>query len=314
MSLPLVSIIVVSHNHGDFVTEAIESALSQTYGNKEVLVVDDGSTDHTPKVIAGLLEQGMPIKTLMLNENIGYCRAFNQAFSKSKGNYVVDLAADDVLLPERLTAGVKALLKSGAGVDFCDAYYINRQSEITGTHYHRNAQGVLKTPVKAGDVFAEVLQRYYICTPSMLIRRDVLTRLGGYDEELYYEDFDFWVRSSRFYQYHFTDRILVKKRVLDKSMSKGQYLPGSKMLSSTLKVCRKAYSLCQTANDFKALAVRLRYEIRQSIIVGNYQVASGLNQLLQQVKQKSPEPYLWSLIIFLKPNLRFLTRYIGKAR
>ncbi|GJM27988.1 MAG: UDP-hexose transferase [Cyclobacteriaceae bacterium] len=314
MTQPLVTILIVSYNQGDYIRESIESAISQTYPNTEILLVDDGSTDHTLSVVRSMEEQGMNFKKILIEKSIGYCKAFNRGFSMSKGQYLIDLAADDLLLPERVAAGVASLLTSNAGVDFCDAYYIDEKSKIQGTHYQRDARGRITEPVKDGDVFTEVLRRYYICTPSMFIDRKVLNRLSGYDQSLYYEDFDFWVRSSRYFNYHFTDKILVKKRVHKHSMSKSQYLPSSKMLPTTLRVCQKAYELCRNPEEFRALAVRLRYEIRQAVICGNNRVANDLNEILAAINHDSIEARLWGWLISLNIDLSFLTKFIGKAR
>ena len=313
MSSPLVSVIVVCHNQGDYVKEAVISAFIQTYPNIEVLVVDDASTDHSDKVIQNLWSEGYQFTRVSNSESLGYCKAFNKGLALSTGEYIIDLAADDILLPERVEAGMSSFV-GDVGVDFCDAYYIDHNSEISGTHYRRDDQGNLLDHVVEGHVFSEILRRYYICTPTMMMDRSVLEKLGGYDEELYYEDFDFWVRSSKLCQYHYTDRKLVKKRVLADSMSKSQYLPHSKMLPTTLRVCEKAYDLCKSEEEFKSLTTRLRYEIRQSVISNNYQVASGFYKLLASIQVDSLETRFWSWIISRQWNLSFLTRLIRQAR
>lgn len=314
MNLPLVSILIISHNQADFIRESVESAINQTYPNTEVLIVDDGSTDNTTQVIQNMQDQGMQCKTILLDKSIGYCKAFNLGFENSKGAFIIDLAADDVLLPERVMFGVKALSASEAGINFCDAYYIDENSRIRGTHYRRNSRGKIAEKIKYGDVFIEVLKRYYICTPTMFIDRKVLNHLGGYDEDLYYEDFDFWIRSSRSYQYHFTDEVLVKKRVLKNSMSKSQYLPNSQMLPTTLRVCQKAYDLCDNPREYQALATRLRYEIRQALISSNHQVATGLNNILSTIESCHLEASIWNWLIARNWDLSFLTRFAGRAR
>ena len=311
MSHPLVSIIVVSHNQGDFVREAIISALNQTYPNIEVVVVDDGSQDHTPSEIESFSKG---LKKIIFPQSIGYCKAFNFGLAEAKGRYIIDLSADDILLPTRVAQGIDALTASGAGVDFCDAYYINSEGDITGTHYKRDSQNRLLDNVASGQVFRQVLERYFICTPTMMISREVLDNLQGYDESLYYEDFDFWVRSSRYFSYHFTDQLLVKKRVHPRSMSKSQYLPHSKMLDSTLKVCQKAARLCRSPKDYESLAIRLRYELRQAIISNNYSTARGLHQLLKQLRPNSISSQMWSALISLEWDFSFLTHFMGRAR
>lgn len=92
---PLASIIVNNYNYGRFLSEAIDSALAQTYSPLEVLVVDDGSTDESRGVIASYGDRIVPL----LKENGGQASTFNAGFQACKGAVVVFLDADDVLLP-----------------------------------------------------------------------------------------------------------------------------------------------------------------------------------------------------------------------
>ena len=269
MNQPLVSIIVVSYNHAPYIREAIRSVFSQTYQNIEVIVVDDASDDDSVEVINQLQNDGLPFEKILHANNLGYCKAFNHAFARTHGEFVIDLAADDVLLPHRVERGVFGLQGSKSGVDFCDVFYIDQYSKVLGTHYKRDSRNNLKQHVPSGDIFKSILERYFICAPGMMIARKVFDSLKGYDEELYYEDFDFWVRSSRDFHYHFTNEVLAKKRVVAGSMSKYQFLPNSKMLPTTVKVCYKAHALCRTDDEFRALAKRVKYEMRQAIFSNN---------------------------------------------
>ncbi|MPZ22513.1 MAG: glycosyltransferase [Dehalococcoidia bacterium] len=98
MAATLASIIVNNYNYADFLKEAIDSALAQTYENIEVLVVDDGSTDASRALIAAYGGRIIPI----FKENGGQASSFNAGFGASSGEVVVFLDADDVLLPDAL--------------------------------------------------------------------------------------------------------------------------------------------------------------------------------------------------------------------
>ena len=89
------SIIISSYNYGRFLSEAIESALSQTYAPTEVIVVDDGSTDHSRDIIASYGDRITPL----LKENGGQASAFNSGFRVSRGEVIFFLDSDDLLLP-----------------------------------------------------------------------------------------------------------------------------------------------------------------------------------------------------------------------
>ena len=108
---PLVSVIISSYNYERFLEEAIDSALDQTYSNVEVIVVDDGSTDDSRRIIAGY---GKRIVTVS-KENGGQASACNVGFHASKGEIVIFLDADDILLPATVQR-VVAAFQSKAGV------------------------------------------------------------------------------------------------------------------------------------------------------------------------------------------------------
>ena len=102
----LASVIIPCYNQAHFLHEAIESASAQTYSHREILVVDDGSTDNTAKVTAGY-----PGVRYVRQENLGVASARNTGFKQSRGEYLVFLDADDRLLPEALRVGVDCLVQ-----------------------------------------------------------------------------------------------------------------------------------------------------------------------------------------------------------
>jgi len=101
---PLVSIIIDNYNYGRFLPEAIDSALNQDYPSKDVIVVDDGSTDNSREVIAGYGSKVTPV----LQHNRGQASAFNAGFQRSQGEVILLLDADDVLFPTAAARAVEA--------------------------------------------------------------------------------------------------------------------------------------------------------------------------------------------------------------
>ncbi|MEP0751662.1 glycosyltransferase [Trichocoleus sp. Lan] len=104
-SNPKVSIAINNYNYARFLSQAIDSALSQTYPHVEVIVVDDGSTDNSREVIASYGDKILPV----LKENGGQASAFNAGFAASKGDIVCFLDADDTFVPEKAEKVVEAL-------------------------------------------------------------------------------------------------------------------------------------------------------------------------------------------------------------
>lgn len=262
------AVICLCYNHGKYVQQALESVLAQNFPT-ELIVVDDFSSDNSVEQIKAFLGQHPEhsIKTLFLPENVGNCRAFNQALKMTAADYVIDLAADDVLLPDRVKEGVHTMeSQPEVAINFTNAEYIDTESKVLSVHYKLDSAGNVLDNVPQGDVFAHILERYYICSPTMMYRSSFLREIGGYDEELAYEDFDVMVRLSKNHLFSFTYKILVQKRILKTAMSAKQYKKGNQQLRSTLKICHKAYELIENKREKKALLKRILYEGKQAFI------------------------------------------------
>ncbi|MGD1957908.1 MAG: glycosyltransferase family 2 protein [Fulvivirga sp.] len=283
---PAVSVICLCYNHGKYVREAIESVLRQTYEPIQLIVVDDASTDDSKSVIKSIVSSSPGIRFISLPENVGNCRAFNKALKLAEGDYIIDLAADDILFPSRVEEGVYEFTRRDAtfGVNFTNAELITSKGEHSKYFYPIDSQGRSLERISEGDVFLDLIDRYYICPPSMMYKKDVLMKLEGYDENLTYEDFDFWVRSSRFYKYCYTDNILVKKRILKNSKSSNQFKLLNKHTYSTFLVIEKALNLIETTEEKQALLRRGRYELRKAIQHLNLGTAIRYFDLLKRIE------------------------------
>jgi glycosyltransferase involved in cell wall biosynthesis len=260
---PKVSVICTCYNHEKYVLASIQSVFNQTYRNYELIVVDDGSTDKSAEVIDAIRRDHPDFVFIKLERNEGICKAFNTAFKISQGDYVIDLAADDLLLPKRLERGVEVFnaLDRRYGVIFSDAEWINEQGDHLFFHSSKHPHDT----IPQGDVYKDLIRRYFICSPTMMFRRNVIERLEGYNENLTYEDFDFWIRSSRIFYYFYSHEVLVQKRKLKNSLSHDQFKILNKHNDSTFKVCKKIMELNATTEEQGALRNRLQYEMRQSL-------------------------------------------------
>lgn len=292
---PLVSVICLSYNHKPYIKEALQSIVSQSYKNIEIIVVDDASTDGSAEVIKAFANNHPHIIFIALSENVGNCKAFNIGWKHAKGDFIIDFALDDVLLPQRIENQINVFLTlpSTYGVVFSDVELIDAFSKKIGGHSKRDRKGNLLEKIPQGDVYKDLLERYFINPTSMIVRKEVFDALSGYDESLAYEDFDFWVRSSRVYRYHFIDEIQTLKRVLpyshgSKFIQKRQY----KMLESTLKVCGKAFYLNKTQEENAALVTRIRYHMRQALYTENFSLVKDFFKLLTQIRRPSLEDRL----------------------
>jgi glycosyltransferase involved in cell wall biosynthesis len=122
------SIIISNYNYGRFLGQAIESALSQTYANTEVIVVDDGSTDDSREVLAGYADRVQ----VLLKENGGQASAFNCAFRRTRGDVIVLLDADDLLLPTAIEKAVGLFSKRRTAKVHWPLWVIDERGRRTG--------------------------------------------------------------------------------------------------------------------------------------------------------------------------------------
>ncbi len=277
---PTVSVICLCYNHARFIVEALDSVLAQTYVPVELIIVDDASSDGSAAVIQKWLESHPGILFIQQPVNLGNCRAFNLGLKRATGKYIIDLAGDDRLTPHRVERGVAVMeSQSDVGVQFSDAELIDENGKPLGFHSDRFPHHT----IPQGKIFRDILARYFINSPTMMMRKSLLDALGGYDESLAYEDFDFWVRSSPLTNYAYLPEPIVQRRVLSSSMGKRQYARESAQQMSTLTICRKALALCREEADHAALRKRINYELRQALRFGRLKLAWNYLRLRQEI-------------------------------
>lgn len=268
---PLVSVLCLSYNQKKFVEEAIQSVFNQTYPFIQLIVLDDGSSDGSAQTITRFLGDKASVVFLINETNQGYTKSLNKALSYATGEFIVDLAADDILMPTRVEEGVSALIKAGTkfGVNFSDAEIIAEDGRFLGFHSEKYPH----QSIPQGDVYKDIVRRYFICPPTMLFRKSVIDRLGGYDDSLAFEDFDFLVRAARDFHFCYTQKPLVKRRLVDQSMSQKQFRKGDPQRVSIFRVCEKINKMNETIDEEEALKKRIRYEFLLSVKLGDFSLA-----------------------------------------
>lgn len=276
--LPLVTVVALCHNHARFLPAALNSISAQDYKHLEVWLVDDASTDGSPAILRKYAQANPNWHLLLLSQNLGNCRAFNLAFFQSRGEFVLDFATDDELLPQRISQQINLFqaLPPSYGVVYSNCELLSESGENLGLHQRPdpNFPGEWLPRPASGWVFAEVLARYFISAPTMLMRRATLLALRGYDETLSYEDFDFWVRASRDWQFYYQEAVTTRKHKHPRSKSAQVTSRRDPYLASTVVICRKALALCQSSDEYFALSQRLRYELRHAL--RRFELVAGL--------------------------------------
>ena len=154
---PLVSIIINNYNYDRFLAQAIDSALNQTYSNIEVIVVDDGSTDNSRKIIANYGDRIIPI----YQENGKQGKAFNSGFSVSKGDIIIFLDSDDLLFSQAVKQIITVWKPNFAKVHY-QLKVVDTKGESLG---YTLPQGT--SPLSTGEVWQTLLNLgVYVGTPT----------------------------------------------------------------------------------------------------------------------------------------------------
>ncbi len=304
MEQPLVTVICISYNHEAFVYKALLSLYNQLYKNLEVIIADDCSTDQTQQEIKRFLENhsSQTWKVLLNESNQGNCKTFNRALKQAKGKYVIDFAADDLLYNQCIEKQVRRFeeLPEHYGVLFSNVDLVDVKDNFKAKHYMTDDKGKAIRKVPKGDVYRKIVKRYFISPVGMIMKRSVLEELGGYDETLAYEDFDFWIRSSRLYHYAYLDECLVAKRETPHSLSTRFTRRGNnRMFESTARICQKIAWLNRSKTEDMALVHRITYEIRQSIRYGAYDASVIYLGLMKELKVNLIKRTFYRILVVL---------------
>ena len=174
----LVSIVVPAYNAGAYLRETIESIVLDAYPYREIIVVNDGSTDDTPAIVQELATKYPEIQ-LLHQQNAGVCRARNFGISKAQGKYILPIDADDILLPGFIKWAVD-VMESAAEVKCCIP-----KAVFCG---ERDGEWYLQ------PYSTELLARKNMIPASALYRRSDWEAVGGYFEGVQArEDWEFWI-------------------------------------------------------------------------------------------------------------------------
>ena len=294
---PLVTVIALCYNHERFVLEALQSVENQSYNNIELIIVDDFSQDNSVLTILKFLENNSDVKIIFNKINLGNCRSFNQALKIANGKYIIDFSTDDVMLPERITEQVKLFEESSEkiGVVYSNGVYVDENSKPL-----KGGQILNNRKMPEGNVYIDFLKGSFMMPSTMMIRKSVLDELNGYDENLAYEDLDFWIRSARNWEYVYLPKILSYQRVVAGSHSASFYKRHNKLIPSVVEVCKKALFLNKTKEENQALLIRMRTIMIKCVLTENFQAGKELTKMIKDLNGHDFKSLLFSKVLLLK--------------
>lgn len=225
-----VSIIMRTYNRAYVLGEAIESALRQTYSDFEIIVVDDGSVDDTSEIVRQF--QSDKIRYIRHDRNRGVSAAGNTGISAARGSLIAHLDSDDLWNSEMLRHLVDVLdHHPEVGAAFCNVEIVRPES-ISSVVSNMHAFSKMIAPYAGSENVILTSREMYVCLleeipikpTGVIIRRDVLDAVGGYNESwLSGEDWELYLRISKRYGFGYVNRKLATMRIYkDSTLSKFQ--------------------------------------------------------------------------------------------
>jgi glycosyltransferase involved in cell wall biosynthesis len=209
---PLISVVMPNLNKGKYIRYAIESVLSQTYQNFELIIVDNGSTDESISVIQKYASNHKKI-VFVREKQKGPSAAMNHGIDQASGELITFLGSDDVYSKHKLGKQVQLFSESRAFVCYTDARIINELGAPTGETYNKD---LARIPMGGcqGYIFRKLLRKCdYVLGGSLMIPKDFL-KLERFDTSLVtLEDPDLCVRLARHYPFRYIDETLYAYRV-----------------------------------------------------------------------------------------------------
>jgi glycosyltransferase involved in cell wall biosynthesis len=200
-----ISVVITCYNYGGYLPCALDSVLSQTYGNYEIILVNDGSTDNTDEVVKPYLSN--PKIKYIRQANAGQANAKNTGIKHATGEYVAFLDADDIWDETKLEKQVLLFSDLHIAVVYSNTKYIDENGQALAD--------VMNTMKKhRGNILKKILLDNFIPFSSSIIRRSVLSEFNGFDETLKMSiDWDLWLRISTKYEFDYIDEALLIYRV-----------------------------------------------------------------------------------------------------
>ena len=229
-----ISVIIPCYNDGKYIQETINKLKEQTYAAKEIIIVNDGSTDAYTLELLKVLDND-PLITVLHKENSRMSAARNYGVKHAKGDIIVTLDADDYFDNSFFQKGI-AVLQNEPTTGVVNSYiqFFGNKTE--------------KSKPRGGNAFNFLFSNQ--CSACAMIRRTAWEQVGGYDESmtLGYEDWEFYIRITKAnWQVHLIPEFLLFYRQTDKSTLKNQTHPNrEKIIAYIVEKHKDWYALCLT--------------------------------------------------------------------
>ena len=218
MTPAAVSVTVTTFNHERFVEQCLDAVAKQTFDDLETVIVDDCSTDGTvERIDTWLSTNSFDARLLVNSRNLGMCASRNRGLRSCRGEFVASVDGDDYCEPERIERQYEffeSLDVSTAAV-FSNVRLVDELGRECGVSFPSG------NPPVEGRIFDRLISRgNFLPSAAVMVRRTALEEAGGYDETLFYEDYDMWLKLADRYEFRFLPGLLANYRLLASSASR----------------------------------------------------------------------------------------------
>jgi glycosyltransferase involved in cell wall biosynthesis len=249
---PKISVIIPTYNRAHVLKRAIDSVLNQTFSDFEIIVVDDGSTDDTQK----LLKQYDDKLKVITTENRGVSAARNIAIKDAKGKYIAGLDSDDYWHKRKLERQIEALeSRPDIKIIYTNEIWIRNGKRVNQCKQHQKY---------SGHIYKKCLPLCIISPSSVVMERSIFDDIGLFDEDLpACEDYDLWLRVASKYEVFFLDEELIYKTGGHEDQLSHKYWGMDRFRVTALQ---KALNLDLSDGDKKATVEMLKEKCRVLIL------------------------------------------------
>jgi glycosyltransferase involved in cell wall biosynthesis len=284
--LPLVTVIAVCYNHERFIMECLEGIRTQSYKNIQLIVMDDYSLDNSVEMVnKWIRETQYTCQFIHHEQNMGLCKTLNQALNHVKGKYVAILSTDDVWLPEFIEDRVRVIETGGDEVGM--VYGKSFRIDEDGNLLPGLIQSCPKTPT--GHIFEELIEENFVAANTVLIRKSCYDTIGLYDEELFAEDYDMWIRIGKMYRFSYSRNVLSKYRILPTSLA---HANPEKISMNRVKVLLKTL---KSSPEHKDIILKRLVTLRNVVYRLDYPIAQVLYRRALQERFSKKDLLMWIL-------------------
>ena len=267
--MPRVSVIIPTFNRANLAREAIESVLSQTFQDFEIIVIDDGSTDKTKEVLFGIQSDKV---RYIYQTNKGPAAARNAGIRIAKGKYIAFLDSDDLWLPTKLEKQLELFekLPPEVGLVHCSVF-LKKEKNLT-----------LKQAKARGNPLRDFLlntDNAYLSTPASLVKRECFDKIGLFDETLRVsEDKDFCIKIAQHYKVDYVNEPLVIVRQIGEGLTRG--LVDFHTTKNVFTILDRVFDDPDCPEDLKTLR-KQAYAKRLLELMGSYYMQNNTRKVWQ---------------------------------